>query len=328
MLKRIVISTRDDARFHHSRLCQGAQMLHATLKQLRYFVVAGELKSVTRAAEQLHVSQPSISAAIAHLEEASGVQLFVRHHAQGLSLTTAGTQLLGRARSLLYDADSLMQFAISLGEEIAGPLNMAAFHTFAPIFMPRLMQSFLTQFPRVVPQCDEGHQVDIVEGLREGRYELGLIYDMQVPEDIEFQPLCRFPPYAAVAPDHPLAAHERLTIDMLSEYPMVLLDWPMSRDYFLSLFIDAPRQPKIAHRATSLGMVRGLVANGFGFSLLNVPPGRHLALDGKSFRTIPLDGEVRALTVGMATLKGVRLSPAAQAMGEFLKHSELSQAET
>ncbi|GHB34388.1 LysR family transcriptional regulator [Salinicola rhizosphaerae] len=298
-------------------------ILHATLKQLRYFVVAGELKSVTRAAEQLHVSQPSISAAIAHLETAAGVQLFVRHHAQGLSLTTAGTQFLARARNLLYDADSLMQFAVSLGEDIAGPLNLVAFHTFAPIFMPRLMQAFLEQFPRVEPQCDEGHQVDIVEGLRDGRYELGLIYDMQVPDDIEFEALCRFPPYAAVATDHPLASHERLSIDTLSEYPMVLLDWPMSRDYFLSLFVDAPRQPKIAHRATSLGMVRGLVANGFGFSLLNVPPGRHLSLDGKAFRTIPLEGDVRALTVGMATLKGIRLSPAAQAMVNFLKKSEL-----
>ncbi|WP_129139597.1 LysR family transcriptional regulator [Modicisalibacter coralii] len=298
-------------------------MLHATLKQLRYFVIAGELGSVTRAAQKINVSPPSISAAIAQLEDMAGVQLFVRHHAQGLSLTRGGELLLTRARSLLHDAEGLMQFAVSLGQDVAGPLSMVAFPTFAPIFMPRLMQEFLKAYPRVEPQCDEGHQMDIIEGLRSGRYELGIVYDMQVPDDIEFQALCRFPPYAAVAPDHPLAAHERVSIETLSDYPMVLLDWPMSRDYFLSLFVDAPRQPKIAHRATSIGMVRGLVANGFGFTLLNVPPGRHLALDGKAFRAIPLEGEVRALTVGIATLKGIRLSPVAQAMQDFLKESEL-----
>jgi len=58
-----------------------------TLKQLEYFVAAGERGSITFAAEKVNISQPSISAAITHLEAEFGVQLFIRHHAQGLSLT-------------------------------------------------------------------------------------------------------------------------------------------------------------------------------------------------------------------------------------------------
>ena len=57
--------------------------MNFTLKHLRYFVAAGETGSVTKAAEAVHVSQPSISAAIAHLEAVFGLQLFIRHHAQG-----------------------------------------------------------------------------------------------------------------------------------------------------------------------------------------------------------------------------------------------------
>lgn len=293
-------------------------MLHVTLKQLRYFVAAGEQGSVTRAAEQLHVSQPSISAAIAHLEDLAGIQLFVRHHAQGLTLTPGGTQFLSRARALLLDADSLMQFAVSLGNDIAGPLTMAAFPTFAPIFMPRLMQSFVSQYPQVVPQCDEGHQMEILEGLRKGRYELGLIYDMQLPNDIEFTPLHSLPPYAVLSNEHPLAGQQSVSIDELCAYPMVLLDWPLSREYFLSLFMHASREPQIVHRASSLGMVRGLVANNFGFSIFNVPPVSLQALDGKPFCTIPFEAGARALTIGIARLKGVRQSPTAQAMSRFL----------
>lgn len=55
-----------------------------TLKQLEYFVAAGEQGSITFASEKVSISQPSISAAISHLEAEFGVQLFIRHHAQGL----------------------------------------------------------------------------------------------------------------------------------------------------------------------------------------------------------------------------------------------------
>ncbi|MDX1575667.1 MAG: LysR family transcriptional regulator, partial [Kiloniellales bacterium] len=76
-----------------------------TLKQLRYFAAAGETGSVTKAAALVHVSQPSISAAIAHLEQVFGLQLFIRHHAHGLSLTPAGRRLLGEAKRLLDQAE-------------------------------------------------------------------------------------------------------------------------------------------------------------------------------------------------------------------------------
>ncbi|MBE7246969.1 MAG: LysR family transcriptional regulator, partial [Actinomycetospora chiangmaiensis] len=58
-----------------------------TLRQLEYFIAAGQTGSITLASERIHISKPSISTAIAHLERELSVQLFVRHHAQGLTLT-------------------------------------------------------------------------------------------------------------------------------------------------------------------------------------------------------------------------------------------------
>ena len=72
-----------------------------TLKQLTYFVAAGEAGSILRAAENIHVSQPSISNAIAHLEDVFQVQLFIRHHAQGMSLTTAGSEDDGKGTGIV-----------------------------------------------------------------------------------------------------------------------------------------------------------------------------------------------------------------------------------
>lgn len=289
-------------------------MRHFTLKQLRYFVVAGDLSSVTQAAKQLHVSQPSISAAIQQIEETTGLQLFVRHHAQGLSLTPSGKQLLVRAKQLLRDAEGLERYAVSLGEEIAGELRLVAFPTFAPVFLPQLLRRYADRYPAVSLQCDEMNQVDIVAGLGKGDYELAFTYDLQVPESIDFTPLYRFPPYAVVSVAHPLASRDSVRLDELVEYPMVMLDWPLSREYFLSIFSLLGLSPTVAHRAKSMDMIRGLVANGFGFSLFNTPLTTLDAFDGGRLKALTLSDEAPPLCMGIACLRGLRLSPAAEAM--------------
>ncbi|WP_070990050.1 LysR family transcriptional regulator [Halofilum ochraceum] len=286
-------------------------MRQFTLKQLRYFVVAGELSSVTQAARKLHVSQPSISAAIQQIEEVTGLQLFIRHHAQGLSLTASGKQLMARARQLLRDAEGLEKYAIALGEEIGGELRLVAFPTFAPLFLPRLLRRYATHHPSVSLYCDEMNQADIVTGLRQGDYELAFTYDLQVPAEIDFTPLYRFPPYAVVATDHPLGGHERIGLAELARWPMVLLDWPLSREYFLSIFTHHGLSPSVAHRAKSMDMVRGLVANGFGFSLFNTPVE---ALDTADLHPLRIEQDAQPLSMGIACLRELRLSPAAEAM--------------
>ncbi|MEH6579346.1 MAG: LysR family transcriptional regulator [Amphritea sp.] len=293
--------------------------MNFTLKQLRYFAKAGEFSSVTKAAEALHVSQPSISSAVLHLEEVTGLQLFVRHHAQGLSLTPAGRQFILKAKQLLADAEGLGHYANTLGEDIAGSLRIVSFPTFTPILLPSLMKKFVDTYPEVNIQCDESHQKDIIQSLMDGRYELALTYDLQIPADIEFEPIVEFPPYAILAEHHPLADHKELSLKELAEYPMVLLDWPMSRDYFFSLFLSQDLEPDFAYRAQSLGMVRGLVGNGFGYSLFNTPLATNLALDGTVLKAIPLSGKLRPLRLGVAKISQFRLTPVADAFIKMLK---------
>ncbi|MCV6590765.1 MAG: LysR family transcriptional regulator [Marinobacterium sp.] len=293
--------------------------MHFTLKQLRYFVVAGELSSVTRAAEALHVSQPSISSAILHLEDVTGLQLFVRHHAQGLSLTPPGRQFIRKAKQLLSEAEGLAQYANTLGEEVSGSLKIVGFPTFTPILLPGLIKSFIDAYPAVQVQCDEMHQKDIIQGLTDGRYELALTYDLQIPADVEFEPLIEFPPYAVLGQQHPLADREEVSLTELVEYPMVVLDWPMSREYFFSLFLSLELEPDFAYQAQSTGMVRGLVGNGFGYSLFNTPMVNNLALDGTELRAIPLKEKLRPLRMGIARLSQFRLTPAADAFIKSLR---------
>jgi DNA-binding transcriptional LysR family regulator len=71
------------------------------LRQLKYFVTTADCGSVAEASRKLYIAQPSVSTAIKHLEESFGVQLFIRHHAQGVSLTPSGSRFYRKALELL-----------------------------------------------------------------------------------------------------------------------------------------------------------------------------------------------------------------------------------
>ncbi|HTI02871.1 MAG TPA: LysR family transcriptional regulator, partial [Acidisoma sp.] len=114
-----------------------------TLRQLQYFVAAAEAGSITLGSEKISISQPSISAAISTLEREFGVQLFIRHHAQGLSLTPAGRRLLVEAKQLLQQAQSLYAVASEAAETVAGPLSVGCMVTMAPMVMPELAHGFM-----------------------------------------------------------------------------------------------------------------------------------------------------------------------------------------
>jgi len=119
--------------------------LRYSLRQLRYFVVTAETLSFTAAAKRLHISQPSISTALADLESSFGVQLFIRHHASGLSLTQAGRDLLGQARNLLKIAEELQTSAKEMDGGMTGSIALGCLVSLAPPLMPRLIARFAAE---------------------------------------------------------------------------------------------------------------------------------------------------------------------------------------
>ncbi len=288
-----------------------------SLKQLRYFVAAGEALSVTRAAEKVNVSQPSISAALAHLESVFNVQLFIRHHAQGLSLTPAGRRLMVEVKRLLNQAEALSDYAASLGDSLAGTVEVGCFLTIAPIVMPALIREFAGHRPAITVQCVEADHEGLLDGLRQGRIEIALSYDLNVGSGFSFAAVAALPPYVILAPEHPLAQRRAVSLHELHEEPMVLLDLPYSRDYFFSIFLSLGMEPNIAHRSASPDMVRSLVANGFGYSLLNARVENDRSPDGKTYCALPLVDNLPPLKLGLITPTDVTLTRSAEAFVQF-----------
>lgn len=99
----------------------------------------------------------------------------------------------------------------------------------------------------------------------------------------------------------------------LVEYPMILLDLPLSREYFLALFMKDGLEPNVYSRSEHIEVVRTMVANGLGYSLLNIRPRSDQALDGKRLKRVRLMGDNRPMVIGTATLKSVSKSRLLQA---------------
>jgi DNA-binding transcriptional LysR family regulator len=286
-----------------------------TLKQIEYFAAAAETGSITHASERVHISQPSISAAISNLEVEFGIQLFIRHHAQGLSLTPQGQRFLREAKSLLLQAEELTAAATELSTKVGGVLTLGCLTTLYPLLMPELLHAFKEQHGSVRIEAVAGDQAGLIEQLRLGRLSLLLSYDMSVPADIEFTPLATLPPFAFVSARHKLASHRSVTIEQLAEQPFLLLDLPISRDYFLSLFHRVGLAPRIAGRFEHMEVIRSLAARGEGFGLANAQPRNRASLDGNKLAYLAIEGHPRALTLGILMVKNTRTT---QTMEAFL----------
>ena len=291
--------------------------LRFTLRQLEYLVAVGQAGSITLAAERLNVSAPSISTAIAALEAEFGLPLFVRKHAHGVSPTPSGREMIRAATETLASAEALTSLAAQYRGTVAGRLTVGCLLTFAQIVVPQLRRSFLTRHPQVDFAQAETHQAALIEGLRDASLDAVLTYDLSLPADLEFLRLATLPPFVMLGAGHPLAERPSLSVAELAPHPMVLLDLPLSADYFLSFFQDAALRPRISEKSRDMAVVQSLVANGFGYSFGNVRPLSDRAPDGRPLLFKPLQG-VPPLHIGLLTTPGARASLTIRA---FLDHA-------
>ena len=281
-------------------------MIRYSLRQLEYFVLAAGEGSVVKAAERLNVSQPSVSAAISKLEDQLGVQLLIRHHAAGVSTTPAGAQVLSQARNLLQHANELQDLAASTSQEITGEVHLASFVTLAPLFLPGLIDGFAVDYPGSKVHIHEATQEHLIDGLRRGRFELALLYDVDLPDDIETVALTQLHPYVLLHAAHPLLEHDDVSLKDLERDPMILLDVAPSRTYFLGLMRAAGVEPNIAFSSPSMELVRGLVGKGHGYSLLATRPHGDVAYDGEPLGVRPIRGPVETGRIVLASLGKLR----------------------
>ena len=294
-------------------------MLRYSLRQVEYLLAAAEHGSINDAAGALGVAQPTVSMAIAKLEDQLGVQLLLRHHAHGVSLTAAGERLLAEARQLLRQASDLQNHAAEAGERVEGALGIGAYLTLAPMFMPALISAFRTAHPGVDIVLHEGTEEQLVEGLRRGRFELAFIYAVDLPADLRFEKLASFPPYVLLPEGHRLARQKTVALASLEDEPFILLDVTPSRSYFTGLLKDQGIEPKVAFSSPSLELVRGLVGCGAGYSLLVTRPHGDHTYDGHALAIRGIREKCRVAEAGLAMHTSARATRVMTAFSDFAR---------
>lgn len=289
-----------------------------SLRQLKYFVTTVECGSVAEASRQLYIAQPSISTAIKGLEESFGVQLLIRHHAQGVSLTPGGARFYRKAQELLRMAREFEQNALADNDIIAGQIDVGCFETVAPLYLPRLIAGFNALYPGVQIRLRDGDQQELLQGLTSGSHDLAILFDHDLDGTIDTQPLMAAQkPYALLPAAHRFAQQAQVSLRELAAEPMILLDVQPSRTYFVSLMEKLGLTPNIAFSSPSIEMVRGMVGRGFGYSILVTRPHCDHTYDGKPLVCVEIADEIEGSTLVAAWLKRSQLTKSAQLFADY-----------
>lgn len=196
-------------------------------------------------------------------------------------------------------------------------LRVGCFVTLGPFFMPKLMAAYAQLHPEVRFELHEGAQDRLAEGLRARRFDLGLMYAFGELPDIETEVLAEGRPHVLLPAAHPLTRSAHVALAELVNEPMVLLDIPPSRDYFTGLFTPLGLAPRIAVRSPSFEMVRGLVGNGFGYTLLVSKPANAMTYDGWAVVSRPIADEVEPASIALAHRHDI---PLRGALAGFAEH--------
>lgn len=287
--------------------------MEVSLRRLRYALAAADHGNVTAAARTLNVSQPSVSLAIAELEAALGQQLFVRQHSRGVAPTAAGIEVLREARKLLAHAADFVAGAAGGNEALAGNLTIGCLAYLVPRYLGPMLSGFGARHPKVEVNFQEGDQEELVRGMTSGRLELTLTYDVGLPRAFAMELLRELPPYVIVAAGHRLARRRAISLRDIAEEPCVLLDLPISRDYFAAIFGALGLTPNLRYRSGSVEAVRSFVGNGLGYSVLNHTAKSATTYDGRRIATLQLTDKLRPSRIAAAYLAGHSLRPVAAA---------------
>lgn len=242
-----------------------------TLVQLRYFATVARLEHMTAAAAELNVTQSTLSSAIAQLELEFGVPLFVRLPRRGLRLTPAGQTLLARSSAFLEEAELISRSVREETTVLSGDLVVGIYAPLAPFRAPVLLQRFKSLHPEVNLVFLEGDQGTLQQALLDGHCEVALMYDLGVGDRFHRQVVERIPPHVIVPAHHPLALAGRNEAHLaeFAEEPLILLNLPHTREYYLGLFKQLGITPHVRHVSLGYETVRSFVALGHGYSVLN-----------------------------------------------------------
>lgn len=278
------------------------------LRELRSFVHAAKLRSISKAAVQLGIGQPTVTTHIKKLEEELGMVLFDRIK-RPIQLTLAGERLSELATTLVEGIDSLGAMT-SMAEEY-GPVKLASTPDIIPHTLLRVVRVFMDKYPHVHLRMRSQTRNEVVRMVKEGEVDLGIVQHPEKSEDCDFQGMFLYERVLITPLGHPLTKVPLETINQIAEWPLILMGPGTSTRMVLEAeFRRKGLDYDIIVELDSMDMIKRYVALGLGISV-----GPRLTIEPQDQKELGVVTMANLLPVdqgGVVTLKGKTLSTPAR----------------
>jgi LysR family hydrogen peroxide-inducible transcriptional activator len=274
-----------------------------TLQQLRYLVAIADTLHFRRAAERCHVTQPTLSAQLATMEQNLGVQLVERSRAR-VVLSPEGAEIAGRARAVLREVDEIVAFAHRGQQPLGGTIRVGVVQSLGSYLLPLVIPDLHAAHPDLKLYVREGLAAELLARLDDGALDL-LFFPLPAKgSDLEDARLFRESLQVVTATDHPLTALDRIPRDRLKGETLLTLE-PGHRlhDQVRQICDASGAVLNLDYGATSLDTIRQMVAMGLGLSLLPALYIRSEVRPNTLVTARPLEGPQPFRTVGMVWRK-------------------------
>lgn len=286
------------------------------LSQLQYFRTLAKEEHYTRAAQILSITQPSLSHAIAQLEQELGTRLFEKK-GRNVVLTRYGKIFLPYVEESLKVLEEGVQRTKELNGSKEGMIHLAYIYTLGSTFVPKMVRRFLDAYPdyHIDFHFIVGKTGDIIEGLKNDQYDMVFSSYQDGEPGIDFRQIGDQKLVLAVPKDHPLAMYDSVDLKDTVDYPQIYFQKGSGlRPVVDQMYKQISVFPKIAFEIEEDGSMAGLVAQGFGIAVMPDIP----ILKTLDVKTLTITNPEYERHVYLATMKKRYLSPVAKSFIQFV----------
>lgn len=291
-------------------------MKNATLRQLKVFETVARLLSFSRAAEELHLTQPAVSTQVKKLEEHAGLALF-EQLGKKIFLTPGGSELLYYCRAIIQQFQEAEDAMTHFKGITGGKLNVAVISA-GDYFFPRLLVEFARSHQGVTLNLSVHNREGLLNQLANNLTDLAIMVRPPIDMDTVNEPFAPHPYVIVAAPDHPLVCKKNIPLKRLLQEPFVVREkgsdtWNSMEEGFGGRVNDI----NIAMEIKSTETIKQAVIAGMGISFLSAHT-ISLELQAGSLAVLDVEGFPVMLNWYVVHRKNKRLPPVAQAFKNFL----------
>lgn len=291
-------------------------MKNATLRQLKVFEAVARNLSFSRAAEELHLTQPAVSTQVKKLEDHAGLPLF-EQLGKKIHLTPAGVEMLHSSRAIIQQFKELDEAMTQFKGVSGGKLNVAVISA-GDYFFPKLLVEFASRHSGVTLNFGVCNREELLEQLAGNRTDLAIMVRPPLDMDTVNEAFAPHPYVIVAAPDHPLAGRTRIPVSRLAREPFVVREkgsdtWNSMQEGFGAHLAEL----NIAMEIKSTETIKQAVMAGMGVSFLSAHTISR-ELQAGSLAVLSVQGFPLMLNWYLVHRKAKRLPPVAQAFRSFL----------